>query len=369
MAGVESMIARDPSQFWSYVNSLNTVSGVPSVMKLDGNEYTNPAMIAGGFVKFFGSVYKRIGNFTQSIGRAGVVGGMVLLTREEVITAIKKLPSKKTQGTDHVPCDLVREFWCEPSGPLLCIFNESIKRGVYPSMWKGARICPVFKAGDNTSISNYRPVSVLSSFSKVVEMCLFNLIMAYFKPIISLNQHGFVPSRSTSTNLLTWSQFVCEAMAGGDQVDVIHTDFSKAFHTVSIPLLIGRLGGVDRVVNYLALCQYTAFLSLEERVMCTAAIFAVKLLNGVIDCPDLPGQLEFRVPPPYSRCRDPFYVTPTERSVLFNSPMSRIQKTLNHFCELSELVDPFNGSAVTNSVLQNILVGTWPDLSLDISNL
>lgn len=84
-----------------------------------------------------------------------------------------------------------------------------------------------------------------SSCSKVFEMCRYNIIFSYFKPWDSPSQHWFVPRRSTTTNLLVVTQFLSEAIAAGDQVNVVHTDFSKAFGTVSIPLLIQRLQEID----------------------------------------------------------------------------------------------------------------------------
>ncbi|CAD6233683.1 GSCOCG00007254001-RA-CDS, partial [Cotesia congregata] len=96
-------------------------------------------------------------------------------------------------------------------------------------------------AGDSSRIINYRPISILCAFSKVFEIYLYTRLYANFINHLSPNQHGFIPGRSTITNLLCFSEYVHEALKNALQVNVFYTDLSKAFDKVNVWILISRL--------------------------------------------------------------------------------------------------------------------------------
>lgn len=120
----------------------------------------------------------------------------------EVLLSLRKLKNSFTSGHDDIPSFLLRDCASVFAYPLTYIFNLSLKTSKFPDIWKVARICPVFKKDDVTNINNYRPISILSNFSKTFEMLLYNFISFNIKHYISPCQHGFVSGRSTITNLL-----------------------------------------------------------------------------------------------------------------------------------------------------------------------
>lgn len=65
--------------------------------------------------------------------------------------------------------------------PLHCIFNESLKQGHFPAMFKSAKICPVRKNGLKSDIKNYRPIVALSCTSNLFEACIYKIIYGYYK--------------------------------------------------------------------------------------------------------------------------------------------------------------------------------------------
>lgn len=125
--------------------------------------------------------------------------------------------------------------------PLCKIYNKSLSTGIFPPQWKTARVVPIHKSGDKTLISNYRPISILSSFAKIFECLVYPYIESYFKQFLTVHQHGFVRSRSTCTNLTVFVETLSEALDNHKQVDVVYTDFTKAFDKVSHTILLQKL--------------------------------------------------------------------------------------------------------------------------------
>ena len=108
-------------------------------------------------------------------------------------------------------------------------------------MWKCAYVSPIHKKGDRDKVNNYRPVSLLSIVSKIIERCIYNHIYGFVSKDISEKQHVFFSGRSCNTQLLEVYHKIGEFLDKGCQTDVIYLDFSKAFDSVPHSLLIHKL--------------------------------------------------------------------------------------------------------------------------------
>lgn len=137
--------------------------------------------------------------------------------------------------------------------PLCFLFNLSLSSGTFPIKWKEARVTPIFKSGDKNCIENYRPVSLLNSFAKVYELLLYKFIFSAIKPKITSQQHGFLPLKSTVTNLMEFSLDISTELDNGGRVDVIYTDFSKAFDKVNHDILLYKISNFGFSPNFLQL--------------------------------------------------------------------------------------------------------------------
>ena len=104
--------------------------------------------------------------------------------------------------------------------------------------WKIHKIVPIFKAGDKTSVKNYRSISLLSSTSKVLERLVFNKVVHLLVTQISPCQYGFIRGASTVQQLLIFFDFLTNNPM---QVDTIYLDIRKAFDTVSLGILLTHL--------------------------------------------------------------------------------------------------------------------------------
>lgn len=125
--------------------------------------------------------------------------------------------------------------------PLYYLFNLSLSEGLFPEYWKKSFISPILKSGNKNNVRNYRPISRLSIIPKVFEAIISKKISNLLSNSISLSQHGFLPKHSINTNLLVYQNFFINSLDQGYQVDLIYTDFEKAFDKVNHSLLFFKL--------------------------------------------------------------------------------------------------------------------------------
>lgn len=125
--------------------------------------------------------------------------------------------------------------------PLWLLFRRSMDDGIFPSMLKISSVTPVFKSGDKSDAVNYRPISILSHIVKLFEYLVLKSIRPSVDSILVDEQYGFRPGRSAVSNLIVFNYFVLEAFENRSQVDVVFTDFTKAFDCVDHAILIDVL--------------------------------------------------------------------------------------------------------------------------------
>ena len=146
------------------------------------------------------------------------------------------------------------------------LFTQSLNTGTLPEDWLTANTTPVYKKGCGSIPSNYRPISLTSVCSKVMEHIVFHSIMQHVQHDGTLSefQHGFRSGYSCQTQLIHFIKHIQHAMDQQKPVDLILLDFSKAFDTVPHQRLLTKLahygiqGDAHRWIrSWLTLCtQY-----------------------------------------------------------------------------------------------------------------
>ena len=150
--------------------------------------------------------------------------------------------------------------------PLKIIFNESLKSGVFPEIWKRANVVLVHKKDDKSLVKNYRPVSLLPIFGKIFERVIYNSLFNYFisNELFTPSQSSFLPGDSCITQLLSIIHEIQTAFDENPTADVrgVFLDISKAFDKVWHDGLLHKLKGygvqgelLSLLRNYLQNCN------------------------------------------------------------------------------------------------------------------
>lgn len=165
------------------------------------------------------------------------------ITEKDVFDIIKTLKQSKACGPDNISHTLLREAAPVISKPLSQLFMMSLSSGKFPSTWKQANVCPIYKKGDPHNCSNYRPISLLSCTGKLFERCVFKYLFNYLRDndLLSPDQSGYIPGDSTVCQLTTLYNSICKALDEKNSVQFIFFDLSKAFDRVWHEGLIYKL--------------------------------------------------------------------------------------------------------------------------------
>jgi hypothetical protein len=149
----------------------------------------------------------------------------------------------KAIGPDKLPTRILKEC-AEQLAPVLChIFQHSYDTGEVPEDWKVPNITAIYKKGDRQAAKNYRPVSLTSVCSKLMEHIVFSSIMGHLDrhELLVDNQHGFRRGRTTETQLVQTLEDLAKELDNKQQIDTLILDFSKAFDTVPHQRLLRKL--------------------------------------------------------------------------------------------------------------------------------
>jgi hypothetical protein len=103
------------------------------------------------------------------------------ITENEVVKVAKSLKNKFTTGYDDIPDAIVKQCIDYFKKPLTGIFNASLKTGIFMEQLKIAKVIPIHKKGNTRNINNYRPIALLSVFSKLLEKVVYNRIITFME--------------------------------------------------------------------------------------------------------------------------------------------------------------------------------------------
>lgn len=251
MERVEDQVHNNPKFFWSYIKGKRGgLSSYPATITNGITAAADGNTVCNLFAEYFSTMFlnKRsaddddgLEDYWNSFKALNDCMSLLTIDQETIYKKLKSLDEAKGAGSDGIPPVFIIRCAQSLVIPLHIIFNLSFQEGVFPKIWKVAKVVPIFKGGDNQLVSNYRPISILPVLAKVLESLVCPVIQSYFQKYLSISQHGFTKGRSTSTNLTFYTESIIEQLDARNQIDAIYTDFSKAFDRVNHDLLAKKL--------------------------------------------------------------------------------------------------------------------------------
>lgn len=185
----------------------------------------------------------------------------VPFTEQEVLHAIRTMSAKKAPGEDHITADIYLRFAEGHIALLTAIYNRCLELAIFPEIWKRAEVRILKKPGreDQSSLSSFRPIGLLSVLGKTLEK-LFRARLTYYletSGLISPRQYGFREQRSTTDALHDAMAVVDLAKTLHEEVIAVSLDIRAAFDNAHWPLLLSQLRRYRCPRNiYRLICNY-----------------------------------------------------------------------------------------------------------------
>ena len=198
---------------WKTINDILLKTKIqkksPTVIVENGVIHTDKQIIANKFNLFFTNIaqtlardnkYDGTKNFKYYLNKhINTVFNFENVDEDTVRKTIQTLPSKNSCGLDGISSKLIKIIEPAIIKPLTLLINQVLKTGIFPDELKIAKLIAIFKKDDPTLFKNYRPISLLSTISKIIEKIIFTQLSLYFdeNKLIFDNQYGFRPKHST----------------------------------------------------------------------------------------------------------------------------------------------------------------------------
>ena len=164
-------------------------------------------------------------------------------TTHEIGKIIHSLKSKDSSGYDGISLRILKISAPYVLSPLTFIFNKSLLTDIFPERLKFLEVTPIHKKGDGIDFLNYRPISVLASFSIIIEKIIYRRLYSYLNTnsLLVNEQFGFRAKLSTDTATYDFLNKVLSSLDKKDYVGGLFCDLQKAFDCVNHDILLAKL--------------------------------------------------------------------------------------------------------------------------------
>lgn len=266
----------NPKATWDTLKRIAnlTVSSTSATNLLKSN--IDPKLAVNDVNRFFANIGKHLADKILAANLAGTASvqsspcnsmGMTKVDEYEVSSIINGLRGNCAVGWDGVSSKIIKSCAQVLVPPITWICNLAITTGIFPKVFKTALVHPIHKSGPTDNVNNYRPISILSALSKVLERIMNKQLSSYLEKfnIISNNQFGFTSGLSTEDAVLSLTNHIAQSLDNKTKCIGIFLDLSKAFDTVSIPILLRKLEAVG--VRGITLKLFASYLSRRTQIV------------------------------------------------------------------------------------------------------
>jgi len=177
------------------------------------------------------------------------------LCEKDMNSIINSFNNKYSTGYDDIPMPIIKLAKQYLIKPLTHLVNSSFVSGMFPTQLKISKIKPLFKSGDPMKKENYRPLSLISSFAKIYERAVANVLIEYLEKneLISNEQHGFRAGKSVISASIQFIESIIDAIDRGEKSVGVFMDLCKAFDSVchaKLLEILQKLGVNNRALKW-----------------------------------------------------------------------------------------------------------------------
>ena len=185
----------------------------------------------------------KLSNFVRSRKDESAAFPIPPIAEADVFGYLLKIDSNKSTGVDGISSRMLKLAAPIIAPSITKLINLSFSLNVFPSRWKTAKVTPIFKSGDPTDVTNYRPISVLPILSKIAERHVHNAVYSFLceNDLIYIRQSGFRSKHSTETALIKIIDDLLFNLDNDRVSGTVLVDYRKAFDMIDHTLLLKKL--------------------------------------------------------------------------------------------------------------------------------
>lgn len=243
----------NPKKIWQLINKITktkTACTSPQIneLKIDNIIISDPHDITEKFNHYFVNVANQIQKNIPNIShkyeeiQSDCSIYMNKCTLKELKQIISSLKLSNSTIEDNISSKDLKEIFPVIDTLLLNLINDVLKSGVFPSSLKISKVIPVYKKGLKSDPANYRPISICSVFSKIIEKVLHNRLINFIA--MGKHQYGFQKSSSTLGAVVDLVEYITERLDRSEHIVAVFIDMQKAFDTVNHRYLLGKIEGM-----------------------------------------------------------------------------------------------------------------------------
>ena len=213
---------------------------LPDTFNYNGLVLSDPIEIANSFNVYFASIGDKLASEIKTPTNKNINFTSYLknptknrlkfthITEEDTIKAIDNLENKNSSAHDGISNKLLKFIGHVLCKSLTLIINQMLTSGIFPDAFKTAKIIPIHKKGDSALLSNYRPISLLPTISKIFERIIYNQLYQYFNDngLLAEQQYGFRSQHSTEYAATKLIDHISQEMDSGKTPGALYIDLS-----------------------------------------------------------------------------------------------------------------------------------------------
>ena len=236
--------------YWTLINTVLNKAKIPMIPPLLENglfvtDFTEKAQTFNEFFILQCTTIDTGSEIPQDIPLTTTLISDFAISDEKILNILRSLNPNKAHGWDEISVRMIKLSDDALVLPLKIIFTNCLRRGLFPEIWKHANVVPVHKKNEKNLKGDYRPISLLPIFGKILEKLVYDSLYTHLVSceILDPNQSGFRPGDSTVNQLLSITHTIFQAFDCNPPLDVrsVYLDISKAFDRVWHDGLIYKL--------------------------------------------------------------------------------------------------------------------------------